>query len=136
MQLYIPKSITLLKCQCRFLTMCSYYNSCFFKKDCSYRNNFGIRLHDGYLEHNFMKEQNACSYVFLPIFMFWPPRFSFRNPKDANSCMFLWCILQPAVYWFVPGMIWLSSSLYSKCTVFTVNICYLQVLAMYKKVAS
>ena len=30
-------------------------------------------------------------------------------------------------------MIWLSPSLYSKCTVFTVNLCYLKVLAMYKK---
>ena len=29
-----------------------------------------------------------------------------------------------------------SASLYSKCTVFVVNICYLQVLAMYKKVLS
>ena len=45
-------------------------------------------------------------------------------------------VLQPGVYWFVPGMIWLSTSLYSKCTVFTVNICYLQVLVMYKKVLS
>ena len=44
--------------------------------------------------------------------------------------------LQPGVYWFVPGLIWLSASLYSKCTVFTVKLCYLQVLAMYKKVLS
>ena len=43
--------------------------------------------------------------------------------------------LQPGVYWFVPG-IWLSASLYIKCTVFTVNICYLQLLAMYKNVVS
>ena len=42
--------------------------------------------------------------------------------------------LQPALYQFLPGMIWLSASWYSKCTVFTVNPCYLQVLAMYKKV--
>ena len=40
----------------------------------------------------------------------------------------------PDVLQFVPGMICLSVSLYSKCTVFVVNICYLQVLAMYKKV--
>ena len=33
-------------------------------------------------------------------------------------------------------MIWLSASLYSKCTVFTVNLCFLQALAMYKKVLS
>ena len=45
-------------------------------------------------------------------------------------------VFQPAVYWFVPGMIWLSASLWSKCTVFTVNLCYLQVLDMYKKVLS
>ena len=31
-------------------------------------------------------------------------------------------------------MIWLSASLFSKCTLFTVNLCYLQVLAIYKKV--
>ena len=43
-------------------------------------------------------------------------------------------VLQPGVYSFVPGMIWLAASLYSKCAVFTVNLCYLQVLAMYKKV--
>ena len=49
--------------------------------------------------------------------------------------MFSW-LLQPEVYWFVPGMIWPSASLYSKCTVFTVNICCLQVSAMYKKVLS
>ena len=37
-------------------------------------------------------------------------------------------VLQPAFYKFVP---W-----YSTCTAFTVNLCYLQVLAMYKKVLS
>ena len=58
------------------------------KKDCSYRNNCGIQLHDGDLEHDLMKEKNRCLYVFLPIFMFWHSRFSFRNLKDANSCMF------------------------------------------------
>ena len=45
-------------------------------------------------------------------------------------------VLQPAFYQFVPGMIWLSASWYSKCIVFTVNLCYLQVLAIYKKVLS
>ena len=39
-------------------------------------------------------------------------------------------VLQPAVYQFVPVMIWLSVSL----TVFTVNLSYLQALAIYKKV--
>ena len=45
-------------------------------------------------------------------------------------------VLQPAVYKFVPAMIWLSASFYSKCTVVTVYFCYLQVLAMYKKFLS
>ena len=40
--------------------------------------------------------------------------------------------LQPAVYLFVPGMIWLSASVYSEYTVFTVNLCYLRVLACSK----
>ena len=52
------------------------------------------------------------------------------------NCVCFCDVLQPGVYLFVPGMIWLSASLYSKCTVFTVNLCYLQVLAMYKKVLS
>ena len=43
-------------------------------------------------------------------------------------------VLQPAVYWFASVIIWLSAILYSECTVFTVNLCYLQILAMYKKV--
>ena len=41
-------------------------------------------------------------------------------------------VLQPPVYYFFPYMIRLSASLYIKCTVFTVSLCYLQVLAMYK----
>ena len=45
-------------------------------------------------------------------------------------------VLQSRVYYFVPGIISLSASLYSKCTVFLVNICYLQVLAVYKKVST
>ena len=45
-------------------------------------------------------------------------------------------VLQPGVYQFVPDMIWLSACLHSKCTVFTINLCYLQVLATYKKVLS
>ena len=90
LQLYILDSITLLNCQCNvFLTMCSYYNSYFLKKDCSYRNNCGIQLHDGDLEHSIMKEKkNRRHYVFLPIFMFWHFRFSFRNLQDANSFIF------------------------------------------------
>ena len=45
-------------------------------------------------------------------------------------------VLQPSFYHFVPGIIWLSAGWYSKCTIFAVNLCYLQVLAMYKKVIS
>ena len=45
-------------------------------------------------------------------------------------------VLQPGIYYFVPGMMWLSASLYIKFTVFTVNLCYLQVLAICKKVLS
>ena len=46
-------------------------------------------------------------------------------------------VLQPAKsLLFVPGMIRLSASLYSECTVFTVNLCHLQVLSMYMKVLS
>ena len=43
-------------------------------------------------------------------------------------------VLQPAVYYFFSGMMWLSASLYSKCTVFTASLCYLQVFDMHKKV--
>ena len=43
-------------------------------------------------------------------------------------------LLQPAVYKFFPGMTWLTTTLYHKCTVFTVNI--FQVVAMHKKVLS
>ena len=68
-----------------FLTICSYHNSC------SYRNNCGFRLHAGDLKHK-RKKKNRSSYVFLLIFMFCYSRFRFRNLKDANSCMFAWCI--------------------------------------------
>ena len=42
-------------------------------------------------------------------------------------------VLQPPVYWFAPGMVWPSASLYSKYVVLTVNLSYVQVLAIYKK---
>ena len=48
-------------------------------------------------------------------------------------CICFHDVLQPAAYWFVSGMIWLSASFYCKCTVFAENLRYLQVLAMYKK---
>ena len=40
-------------------------------------------------------------------------------------------LLQPAVKQFVPGMTWLSAGLHSKCSIFRLNVCHLQVLAMY-----
>ena len=93
LQLYIPESILLLNCQCHvFWPYLAIIIAAFFKKDCSYRNNC-IRLHNTDLEHSLMKEKkNRCLYVLLPIFMIWHSRFSFRNLKDANSCMFSWCI--------------------------------------------
>ena len=51
-------------------------------------------------------------------------------------CVCFLDVLKPAVYWFARGMIWLSASLHIKCTIFTVSPCFLQVLAMYKKVPS
>ena len=98
----------------------------------SYRNNCGIWLHDADLEHCPMKKKIDVHMLFFPYLC---SRFIFRNLRDANW----WCfrdILQPAFYQFVPGMIRLLASWYSECTVFTVNLCYLQVLAMYKKVAT
>ena len=93
LQLYITESITLLNCQCNVFWPCvAIIIAAAIKKDCSYRNNCGIRLHAGDLEHSLMKEKNRSSYVFLLIFMFCYSRFRFRNLKDANSCMFSWCI--------------------------------------------
>ena len=46
-----------------------------------------IRLHDADLENSLMKEK--CSYVLLPVFMFWYSRFNFRNLKNANPCVFV-----------------------------------------------
>ena len=63
-----------------------------FKNVCSYRNNCETLLYDGDLEHSLMKEKNRSSYVILPVFVFWHSRFSFRNYKDANSCIFSRCI--------------------------------------------
>ena len=97
----IPKDITLLNFKCNaFWTSIAtkmagfflfFVCSCFFKKRLQLRSNSGIRWHHADLEHSLMKErQIICSYVFLPIFMFWYSIFSFRNLKDANLCMFSW----------------------------------------------
>ena len=82
-----------LYCQCNVFWQCvAILIAAAIKKDCSYRSNSGIRFHDGDLEHSLMKKEIRSSYVFLPIFMFYHSRFRFRNLKDANSCMFSWCI--------------------------------------------
>ena len=94
LQLYIPDSITFLNCQCNvFWPYVAIIIAATIKKDCSYRNSCGIRLHAGDLEHSLMREKkNRPLYVFLLIFMFYYTRFRSRNLKDANSCMFSWCI--------------------------------------------
>ena len=74
-----------------------------------------------------MKEKRIGLYMFF---------FSFLCSAIRDFDLGILNVLQPGVYQFVPVMIWLSASLYSKCTVFRVNIRYLQVLAMYKKVVS
>ena len=79
-----------------------------------------------------MKEKNRCSNVILPYLCS-------GIPDLALETLIGVCfrdVLQPAFYQFVPGMMLLSDSWYSKCTAFIVNSCYLQVLAMYKKVLS
>ena len=111
--------------------MFSYHNSCYFKKECSYRKNCGIRLHDADLEHSLMKKKNRCSYVLLPIFMFGHPKFSFRNLKDANWYMFLWCIIssiQSICSWHdmtLSQFLQYMHSIYSKSLLFT-SISYVQ----------
>ena len=93
LQLHIPVSITFLNCQCNvFGLYVAIIIAAAIKKDCSYRNNCSIRLQAGDFEHSLMKEKNRSLYVFLLIFMFCYSRFRFRNLKDANSCMFSWCI--------------------------------------------
>ena len=66
---------------------------------------------------------------FFPFLCFGIPDLALGILKMLIHVCFL-NVLQPAVYCFFPG------SLYIKCTVFTVILCYLQVLAMYKKVLS
>ena len=83
-----------------------------------------------------MKEKKIGLYMFFFAFLCSAlPDFDLEILKMLH-CICFCDVLQPGVYLFVPDMILLSASLYSKCTVFTVNICYLQVLAMYKKVVS
>ena len=98
LHLYIPESINLLNCQCNNFWPCIAFKiAAFLNKECSYKNDCGIQLDDADLEHSPTKEsherkKNWSPYVLVPIFMFWHSRFSFRNFKDANLCMFSWCI--------------------------------------------
>ena len=84
--------------------MCSYYNSSFLKKDRNYRNNTDIRLHDD-------------------------SRHSFRNLKDANSCMFSWFITTSSLlicswHYATPSQfVQEMYSIYSKSLLFTSTSC-------------
>ena len=134
--MYIPESITFLNCQHKVSWPCvTIIIAAAITKDCNYRNNCGFRLHAGDLEHSLLKEKNRFSYVFFSFLCSAIPHLDLEVFKMLIRVCFR-DVLLPEVYWFVPGMIWISTILYSKCRVFTVNICYLQVLAMYKKVLS
>ena len=114
--------------------MYGYYNSCFFKKDRSYKNNCGIRLHDVDLEHSLMKEKKVDVHMFfLPFLCSGIPDLALRILRMLIGVCFR-DVLQPAFYQFVSGMIWLSASWYSKRTIITVNLYWLPVVVMYKKV--
>ena len=55
-------------------------------------------MHDGDLEHSLLKQKkNRCSYVFLPIFMFWHPDLALGILKML-ICICFRDLLQPAVY--------------------------------------
>ena len=131
-QLYIPESITLLNCQCNVFWRCvAIIIAAAIKKDCIYRNNCNIRSHDGVLGHSLTKAKNKSSYVFLPIFMFCPSRFRSWNLKDANSCLFSWCITTSIVLncsWHdmtLSHFVQLRYCIYSKSLLFT-SISYVQ----------
>ena len=63
--------------------------------------------------------------------MFWHSRFSFRNLKDANSCMFSWCITTSSLlicswhYVTLSQFVQEMYSIYSKSLLFT-SISYVQ----------
>ena len=78
--------------------MCSYYSYCFFKKGCSYRNNCGIRLHEGDLEHIFMKEKKIDVHMFsFPFLCSGIPDLALGILKMLIRVCFR-NVLQPAVY--------------------------------------
>ena len=78
------------------------------KKDCSYRKNCYIRLHDGDLKHSLMKEKKIDLHVFFPFSCSVIPDLDLEILKMLIRVCFS-NVLQTA-------------SLYSKCTVFTVNL--------------
>ena len=90
-------------------------------------------MHDGDLEHCLIEEKNRCSYDFHHIYIL---AFQILGILKMQIHVCFRDVSQPAVYYFIPGIMRLSVSLYRKCTVFTVSLCSLQVLAMYKKVLS
>ena len=122
-----------VNCQCNVFWQCvAIIIAGFFTKYCSYRNKLWYPIVWWWFRTVSWKKNNRCSYVFLPIFMFWHSRFSFRNLKDANLCMFSWHITTSSLL-ICSCLAWYDSF---KCTVFTVSLCYLQVLTIYKKVLS
>ena len=128
----MPESITFLNCQYNVSWPCvAIIIAAAITKDCSYRNNCGFRLHAGDLEHSLMKEKNRSSYVFFLIFMFCYSRFRFRSLKDANLCMFSWCITSSSLLIFSCHDMTLSQfvqwmySIYSKYLLFA-SISYVQ----------
>ena len=90
-------------------------------------------MHDANLEHSLMNEKKIDVHMFFFSFLCSGgiPDLALGILKTLIRVCFR-DVLQPAVYQFVPVMIWLSVSL----TVFTVNLSYLQALAIYKKVLS
>ena len=114
LQFYIPESITLLNCVAS-------NNSCSYWKKTAAIETTVVSFGD--LEHR-------SSYVFSSFLCFAIPNLDLGILKMLIRVCFR-DVLKPGVYWFVPGVTWLSASSYNKYTVFTVNICYLQVLALY-----
>ena len=73
--------------------------------------------------------------LFFPVFCFGIPDLALGILEMLIGVCF-GDVLQPELYQFVPGMIWVSASWLSKYIVFTVNLCSLQVWATYKKILS
>ena len=92
-------------------------------------------MHDADLEHCFMKEKKVDAHMFFFPFLWSGISDLALGILKMLIGVYFRNVLQSAFYQFVPGMTWLSAN-YSKCTVFTVNLYYSQVLAMYKKVLS